>query len=210
MEVKYMNVYELSSIKTLFAEALAEKPGSYVVEEIFSRFPSLIELMNVTEQELIAIKGIGKVKARQIIAALQLARKINAPISSNPYIIRSPKDAADILIPEMRYLQQEHGVCLFLNTKNMLINNTPVTIAIGSLNSAIIHPRELFRMACKLSASSLIFAHNHPSGDTTPSPEDIQLSVRLKECGELMGIDVLDSIIVAGDSYCSLKERGLV
>jgi len=202
-----MNVYELSSIKTLFAEALAEKPGSYVVEEIFSRFPSLIELMNVTEQELTAIKGIGKVKARQIIAALQLARKLNAPIRNNPYVIRSPKDAADLLIPEMRYLQQEHGVCLFLNTKNMLINK-PVTIAIGSLNSAIVHPRELFRMACKLSASSLIFAHNHPSSDPSPSQEDIQLSIRLKECGELIGIDLLDSIIVAGDSYCSLKERG--
>lgn len=201
------NTYEMSSIKLLFTEALAEKQGSYVIDEIFYRFPSLAELMNVTERELTAIKGIGRIKARQILAALQLARKLNAPVPDKPYIIRSPKDAADLLIPEMRYLQQEHFVVLFLNTKNHLIGQ-PETISIGSLNAAIVHPREVFRAAVKRSAASIIACHNHPSWDCTPSPEDIQLTSRLVDAGSIMGVEMLDHIILGGDSFISLKERG--
>ncbi|OBZ17100.1 DNA repair protein RadC [Bacillus sp. FJAT-26390] len=202
-----MNVYEMSSIKTLFTEALAEKPDSSVVDQIFTRFPSLTELMNVTEQELTSIKGIGRVKARQIIAALQLARRLNAPMYSHPHVVRSPKDAANLLIPEMRYLQQEHFVVLFLNTKNHVIGQ-PETISKGSLNAAIVHPREVFRAAIKRSAASIVVSHNHPSGDCTPSPEDIQLTARLVEAGNITGIEVLDHIIVAGEQFISLKERG--
>lgn len=204
-----MNVYEIPSIKTLFTEALAEKPDSYVVEQIFSRFPSLTDLMNVTEQELTAIKGIGRVKARQIMAALQLARRLNAPVYSHPHVIRSPKDAADLLIPEMRYLQQEHFVVLFLNTKNHVIGR-PETISKGTLNAAIVHPRDVFRASIKRSAASIVVSHNHPSGDCTPSQEDIQLTARLVEAGDVTGIEVLDHIIVGGDQYISLKERGLM
>lgn len=143
-----MNKYDLPSIKSLFIEVLAEKPGSYVVDEIFSRFPSLVELMNVTETELTAIKGVGPRKARQIMAALKLARMLNALIFNNPHVIRSPKDAADLLLPRLRYLQQEHFVVIFLNTKNHVIGQ-PETISVGSLNAAIVHPREVFRAAIK-------------------------------------------------------------
>ncbi len=204
-----MNSYELSSIKSLFTEALAEKQGSYIINEIFARFPSLSELMNVTEQELTVIKGVGTVRAKQIIATLQLARKLNTPVSSHPHIIRSPKDAADLLIPQMRYLQQEHFVVLFLNTKNHIIGQ-PETISIGSLNAAIVHPREVFRAAVKRSTASILCAHNHPSGDPTPSSEDIQLTARLVDAGSIMGVDVLDHIIVGGDMFRSLKEQGLM
>ncbi|TKH46011.1 hypothetical protein C1I60_06170 [Paenibacillus terrae] len=204
-----MNLYEMSSFKTLFADAMAEKPGSYIIDEIFARFPSLSELMNVTEQELIAIKGIGKVKARQIIASLKLSQKLNTPICNNHYTIRSPKDVADLLIPEMRYLQQEHFVALFLNTKNHVIGQ-PETLSIGTLNSAIVHPREVFRAAVKRSAASIIACHNHPSGDCSPSPEDIQLTARLVEAGGIMGVDVLDHLIIGGDNFISMKERGLM
>ncbi|MEK3884957.1 DNA repair protein RadC [Paenibacillus sp. PL2-23] len=204
-----MKVYSLPSIKTLFAEVLAEKEGSYVVSEIFSRFPSVIELMNVTEQELVTIKGIGRVRARQIIAALQLARKLSEPVHTAPYIIRSPKDAANLLQPHLHYLQQEHFVVIFLNTKNHVIGQ-PETISIGSLNAAIVHPREVFRIAVKCSAASIIACHNHPSGVVDPSPEDIQLTKRLMEAGDIMGVSVLDHIIIGDNRFLSLKEQGLM
>ncbi|MFC5405096.1 RadC family protein [Cohnella soli] len=204
-----MSSYSMSSIKLLFAEALAEKPGSYLIDEIFSRFPSLIELMNVTEDELTVIKGIGKTKARQILAALHLARRLNVPVQPKAVAIHSPQDAADLLIPELRFLQQEHFVVLFLNTKNRLIG-LPETISVGTLNSAIVHPRDVFRAAVKRSAASIIACHNHPSGDTTPSPEDIHLTARLSEAGKIVGIDLLDHIIVGHGSFLSLKEGGFM
>lgn len=204
-----MNVYEMSLIKSLFADTLAEKPDSYIIEEIFARFTSLSELMNVSEQELLAIRGIGKSKARQIISSLELARKLNAPTGNAPYIIRTPKDAADLLMPEMRYLQQEHFVVLFLNTKNHVIGR-PETLSIGSLNAAIVHPREVFKAAVKRSAASILACHNHPSGDPTPSPEDVQLTARLVDASEVIGVSLLDHIIIGAGDWSSLKERGMM
>ncbi|QNK57443.1 DNA repair protein RadC [Paenibacillus sp. PAMC21692] len=202
-----MNSYGLSSIRTLFADALAEKAESYIISEIFTRFPTVIDLMNVTEQELVAIKGIGRVRARQIISTLQLAQKLNVPVVDQQYIIRSPRDAAELLIPQLRYLQQEHFLVVFLNTKNHVIDQ-PETISIGTLNAAIVHPREVFRIAVKRSAASIVVCHNHPSGDPMPSPEDIQLTSRLVEAGVIMGVEVLDHLIIGGDRFLSLKEQG--
>ena len=200
---------ELSTIKSLLGDALAEKPGSYIVDEIFDRFPSIRELANATEQELLSIKGIGKVKARQIVAAMQLAQRFSKPSCSQPRIIRKPQDAADLLMQEMRYLQQEHFVTLFLNTKNHVIGQ-PETLSIGSLNAAIVHPAVVFRAAVKRSSASIVVCHNHPSGDPTPSPEDIQITKRLSEAGDVIGVDVLDHIIIGDGIFVSLKERGLM
>lgn len=200
---------ELSTIKSLLGEALAEKPGSYIVDEIFYRFPTVQELMNVTEFELLAIKGVGKVKARQITAALQLARRLSRPADIAPQIIRRPQDAVDLLMPELRYLQQEHFVVLFLNTKNHLIGQ-PETLSIGSLNAAIVTPHMVFRAAVKRSAASVLVCHNHPSGDPTPSPEDIQLTKRLVESGNIVGVDVLDHLVLGDGTFTSLKEQGMM
>ena len=200
-----MNHYE--TIKNLFAQTLAERPGSYIVEELFSRFPSIAELMSATEQELMQIKGIGKAKAKQILAALELAKRLNAPAEA-PYIIRSPRDVAQLMIPEMRYLQVEQFVVLFLNTKNGVIAKE--TISIGSLSASIVHPREVFKAAIKRSSASIIAVHNHPSGNPTPSAEDIQITNRLVESGKIIGIDVLDHIIIGDGQFYSLKEHGLM
>ncbi|WP_432775648.1 DNA repair protein RadC [Brevibacillus gelatini] len=200
-----MNHYD--TIKKLFAQTLAERPGSYIVEELFTRFSSIADLMSVTEQELMQIKGIGKVRAKQILAALELARKLNVPAES-PYIIRSPRDVAKLLIPEMRYLQCEHFVVLFLNTKNGVIARE--TISIGSLNALIVHPREVFRSSIKRSSASIIVAHNHPSGNPSPSTDDVQITQRLVEGGNIIGIEVLDHVIIGGDQYYSMKEHGLM
>ncbi|ANS76477.1 hypothetical protein AWM70_19430 [Paenibacillus yonginensis] len=200
---------ELSTIKSLLGDALAEKPGSYIIDEIFDRFPTMQELMNVTEFELLSIKGVGKIKARQITAALQLARKLGRPTNTIPQIIRRPQDAVDLLMPELRYLQQEHFVVLFLNTKNHLIGQ-PETLSIGSLNAAIVTPHMVFRTAVKRSAASVLVCHNHPSGDPTPSPEDIQLTKRLVESGNIVGVDVLDHLVLGDGRYVSMKEQGLM
>ncbi|MEI2282445.1 RadC family protein [Paenibacillus polysaccharolyticus] len=200
---------ELSTIKSLLGEALAEKPGFYIVNELFDRFPTVQELMNVTEFELLSIKGVGKVRAKQVIATLQLARRLGRPAVNTPQIIRRPQDAIGLLMPEMRYLQQEHFVVLFLNTKNHLIGR-PKTLSIGSLNAAIVTPHMVFRVAVKLSSASIICVHNHPSGDPTPSPEDTQLTKRLVESGSIVGVAVLDHLVLGDGTYTSLKEQGFM
>lgn len=165
--------------------------------------------MNVTEFELLSIKGVGKVRAKQVIATLQLARRLGRPAVNTPQIIRRPQDAIGLLMPEMRYLQQEHFVVLFLNTKNHLIGR-PKTLSIGSLNVAIVTPHMVFRVAVKLSAASIICVHNHPSGDPTPSPEDTQLTKRLVESGSIVGVAVLDHLVLGDGTYTSLKEEGFM
>ena len=109
---------------------------------------------------------------------------------------------------ELRYLKKEHFICLFLNTKNQLIAQE--TLSVGTLNASLVHPREVFRAAIKCSSASLICVHNHPSGDPTPSPEDVALTKRLVEAGELVGIDVLDHIVIGEQQFISLKEQGLM
>src|SRR5699024_12812944 len=122
------------------------------------------------------------------------------------YIIRSPEDGADYVMEEMRSLNQEHFVALFLNTKNQIIHRQ--TIFIGSLNASIVHPREVFREAVKRSAASIIVAHNHPSGDPTQSQEDIHVTRRLAESGQMIGIESLDHLIIGDRKIVSLKEKG--
>src|SRR5665647_2151693 len=114
-------------------------------------------------------------------------------------------DVADLMTEELRYLQKEHFVCLFLNTKNHVVGKE--TLSMVSLNASIVHPREVFRAAIKRSSASIICVHNHPSGDPTPSSEDIQLTQRLVEAGEIIGIDVLDHIVIGDHSFVSLKEQ---
>jgi len=200
-----MNDYQNEELKRLISESLRERPDSYLIQQLFERFKTKTELMDVSEQQLIAIKGIGESKARQITALLKLATTLTIPTQDKP-IIRSPKDAFELLEPDFRYLNKEHFICLFLNTKNRVIFKE--IISIGSLNAAIVHPREVFRAAIKHCSASLICSHNHPSGDSTPSPEDIELTKRLVSAGEIVGIEVLDHIIIGGSSYVSLKEQG--
>ncbi|WP_127484295.1 RadC family protein [Paenibacillus ehimensis] len=196
-----------ADLKSLLAYSLREKPGSYIVEEIFQRFPTFSDLVDVTEQELLAIEGIGKAKARQIVATLKLSQIISAPTPSIK-TIRSPMDVYKLLEPDFRHLKQEQFVCLFLNTKNGVIGKE--IISIGSLNASIVHPREVFRPAIKRSCASIICAHNHPSGNPEPSPEDIDITKRLVEAGIIIGIDVLDHVIFGDYKSISLKEHGLM
>lgn len=173
---------------------------------LLQSFDGLRLLKEASVEELSSISGIGRAKAVHIMAALELGRRVHKLVYEDRYVIRTPEDGANYLMEDLRFLNQEHFVAMFLNTKNQIIHKQ--TIFIGSLNASIVHPREVFKEALKRSAASLICAHNHPSGDPSPSREDIEVTKRLCECGKLIGIEVLDHLIIGDQKYVSLKEKG--
>lgn len=162
-------------------------------------------LKQLTVERLMSIEGLNRSKSQSIIAAFELGRRIYNEDHQQKYTIRSPEDAARYL-DEMKHLQQEHFVVLFLDTKNQVIGKK--TVFIGSLNSSIVHPRETFKEAIMRSAASIVVAHNHPSGHSEPSREDIEVTKRLCESGKLVGIELLDHVIIGSLGFTSLKEKG--
>jgi DNA repair protein RadC len=160
-----------------------------------------------TVQELSQIKGIGNAKASQIKAAIELGRRLRNYRIDHKIKVNKPQDAVEILMEDMRYLKKEHLRVVFLNTKNIIIDVKDLSI--GSLSSSVVHPREIFSEAIRKSSSSIIVCHNHPSGDPTPSQEDINITRRLFEVGKLIGIDLLDHLIIGDGNYVSLKEKGI-
>ncbi|MFS0672944.1 DNA repair protein RadC [Ornithinibacillus sp. 179-J 7C1 HS] len=179
-----------------------------LANRVLMHFEGLKLLKDATFEELTAIKGIGNAKGVLILSALELGKRLSQYRPNERYVIRSPEDGADYIMEELRNLNQEHFVVLFLNTKNQIIHRQ--TIFIGSLNASIVHPREVFREAVKRSAASIIVAHNHPSGDPTPSQEDIHVTKRLQESGKMIGIELLDHLIIGDHKFVSLKEKGYI
>lgn len=161
-----------------------------LANRVLSSFDKIQDFKDATIEEFTDIKGIGNAKAVQLLAAAEIGKRMYRQHSQGRYKIRSPEDVAAYLMADMAFLTQEHFVALFLNVKNEVLHKE--TIFIGSLNSSIVHPREVFREAVKRSAASFICAHNHPSGNPEPSPEDIEVTKRLLEAGSLMGIELLD------------------
>ncbi|MBN9653830.1 DNA repair protein RadC [Halobacillus litoralis] len=198
------------SNQELFAILLGSGTKRESVMELSNRllvhFEGIMLLKDATIEELTAIRGIGAAKAVLLLAAIELGKRMQKMKPVERYMIRSPEDGADFIMEEMRDLKQEHFICLFLNTKNQVLHRQ--TIFIGSLNASIVHPREVFKEAVKRSAASIICAHNHPSGDPTPSQEDIQVTRRLKECGKMIGIELLDHLVIGDRKFISLKEKG--
>ncbi|WP_186669549.1 DNA repair protein RadC [Sporosarcina sp. BP05] len=177
-----------------------------LANRILSSFDKIQDLKDATIEEMILVKGVGKAKAVQLLAAAEIGKRMYRKHSEGRYTIRSPEDAAAYLMTDMASLKQEHFVVLFLNVKNEVLHKQ--TIFIGSLNSSIVHPREIFREAVKRSAASIVVSHNHPSGNPSPSPEDIEVTKRLIEAGSIMGIEVLDHVIIGDHQFLSLKEKG--
>lgn len=166
-------------------------------------------LLNSNYSEMTNIKGIKKIKASQLIAMVEIFRRFKTLRNQNQsYRISSPKDIADMLMNEMTDLNQEVLKLIMLDTKNKVLGIKDVFK--GSLNSSIVHPREIFGEALKRSSANIIICHNHPSGDPSPSKEDINITIRLKECGAIMGINLLDHIIIGNAKFVSLKEKGII
>lgn len=165
-------------------------------------------LANCTIEELSTVKGMGLSKSCQVLAAIELGKRISLSQITSRSKITSPSDIADIFVKDMKCLDKEHFKVVFLNTKNEVI--THETISIGSLNASIVHPREVFNRAIKKSSASIILLHNHPSGNPDPSKEDINITNRLVEAGKIIGIEILDHIVIGDNSYYSFKENLLI
>ncbi|MCI6693462.1 MULTISPECIES: RadC family protein [unclassified Clostridium] len=176
---------------------------------IISEFNGLDGLLDAGINEITSIKGIKNIKASQILAVGELVKRINVlSLIKIEKVISSPNDIASLIMKEMSFLKQEVLKLIMLDTKNNIIGIKDVFK--GSLNTSIVHPREIFKEAIKKSSSSIIICHNHPSGDPTPSKEDINITIRLKECSKIIGIDLLDHLIVGKNQYVSLKEKGII
>lgn len=175
---------------------------------VMNHFEDLYSLKMASIEELMAIKGIGRTKAIEIKACIELGTRLAHASQLKSGTITSTQAAGGLLKKEMRDLQQEHVVALYLNTKNEIIKKK--TIFIGSLNSSVAHPREIFREAVRYAAARIILAHNHPSGNPEPSEADLVFTRRMVECGEMMGIDLLDHFIIGSNKYISLKEYGVI
>ena len=179
-----------------------------VAESVLYQLQDLRGVYNASVEELCAATvGIGKAKAAQIKAALELGRRLSQQ-DSEIVRIKSPQDVAAWVMEDLRYLRHEQFRIILLNTKNVII--AWEEISRGSLNSSIVHPREVFARAIKRSAAAVILVHNHPSGDPAPSQEDINITRRLVEVGRLVGIEVLDHLIIGDGIFTSLKDKGYV
>lgn len=166
-------------------------------------------LYNLSIEQLRSIKGIGRVKAIQIKALMELSKRIASTYGNGSrIIIKSPDDVKRMLMEEMRHLKKEVFKIILLDTKNHVIRH--VNISMGSLNASIVHPREVFSEAVKTGCSGVLLVHNHPSGDPQPSGEDIETTARLVKAGEIMGIKVLDHIIIGDGKCASMLEMGLM
>lgn len=178
-----------------------------LAERLLSEFGSLPGLARASVKELMRVNGVGEVKAIEIKAALELGRRLIANSPQERPRVSTPVDAANLLMSEMMFLEQEHLRTILLDTRNRVLQ-VP-TVYIGSLNTSVVRIGELFRAAIRENAAAMIVAHNHPSGDPAPSPEDIEVTRQLVEAGKLLNIDVLDHIVIGRQRYVSLKERGL-
>jgi DNA repair protein RadC len=157
--------------------------------------------------ELVAVKGIGPTRAARIKAAFEIGRRLQVAMPEEKAKVKSPADAAALMMMEMMVLEQEHLKVLILDTQNHVLKVH--TAYIGSLNTAVVRPCELFREAIRLNAAAIIVLHNHPSGDPSPSAEDVYVTRQIVEAGKLLGIDCLDHLVVGSNLWVSLKERGL-
>ena len=195
-------------LRTGINNKVSSRSALDLAKVIMSRFKSLNELLNASISELTEIKGIGLAKASQIIAALELGKRAISDKNGNNVSFRCSEEVANYYIPLLKDLKKEQFRILLLDIKNKVIKE--VLISQGSLTASIVHPREVIKPAIKESAASVIFIHNHPSGDPEPSTDDIEITDRLYKSCNILGINVLDHIIVAEEGYFSFKQKQLI
>lgn len=178
-----------------------------VAADALARLDGLAGLARASDVELEAIPGIGRARAAQLAAAFELGRRLLADWPAGRWTVRAPGDLAGRLILQMGRLEQEELRVVLLNAKNVVLR--VVTVYVGNVSASLVRVGELFRDAVRLNAAGLIIVHNHPSGDPTPSPDDLHLTSEALAAGRLLDIDVLDHLIIGHDAYVSLRDRGV-
>lgn len=171
------------------------------------RHEGLVGLARAADGELEAVPGVGPVRAAQLSAAFELGRRVVTDWPQDRWTVRAPRDVGERLVPQMGYLEREELRVVLLNTRNVVLRQ--VTVYQGNVSSSLVRISELFRDAIRLSATGVILVHNHPSGDSTPSPDDLRLTAEALAAGRLLDIQLLDHLIVAGDGFVSLRDRGV-
>lgn len=174
--------------------------------ELLGRFGSLKKIEQASTPEICAIKGLGRAKTAQLRAALELGRRTYKETVPRGPLFSNGRDVFDYFHPRLAGMKKEVFCCALLDVKNRLMQE--VRVSEGTLTSSLIHPREAFLQAVRESAASVIFVHNHPSGDPTPSRDDILITGRLEDAGAMIGIKVLDHIIIGDGQYASMLEKG--
>lgn len=208
-EESIMFSYESMTDRELLGQLIGAKKGEQVTEQLLQDFPQLSYLLvEASVEELLKVKGMGLKRARQIKCCYELARRLYVKPYNSSVIIKCPADAANLIMQEMRFLKREQFRIVLLNTKNHVMEIKMVSE--GSLTASIVHPREVFNLAVKRSASAVLLIHNHPSGEPEPSSEDIETTRRLISAGDVLGIKVLDHVIIGDGRFVSLKEKGLI
>lgn len=177
-----------------------------LADEIVASFGSTREMASASIERFSSVSGVGLATACRLRAAVELGTRVARATRGEIKVIRSPEDAACLLMDEMKHLDREHFKVILLDSKNSVISIE--TVSIGTVNASIVHPREVLKPALMKSATSLILVHNHPTGHTSPSREDILLTRRFEKCGRIVGIEIVDHIIIGDGSYESLKEGG--
>jgi DNA repair protein RadC len=175
-------------------------------QRLLKAFGTLGGIAEASVEQLACVHGIGPAKAVQLKAACEIARRVSLAANGHRPVVDSLERAVALLRPQLVHHRREHFVALLLDNRHRLIRMS--SIAIGSLSMAVVHPRELFREAIAAGAAAVIIAHNHPSGDPSPSTQDVQLTARLVDAGTLLGIEVLDHIILGREGAVSLRGQG--
>ena len=198
---------EIDLLAILLGSGTGEASVLELAAQVLSRFGGLKCLGAASCEELATVRGVGPAKAALMQAALQLGRRMAAQPAETRPCIRCPDDVVNLMMEEMRCLDREHFRALLLNAKNQVLYAD--RIAVGTLSQSSVHPRELFKNAIKRSAAAVILVHNHPSGDPTPSKEDLDVTRRLARAGEIIGINVLDHVVIGDNNFVSFKASGL-
>lgn len=204
--VKYLSNEELLAI--LLKTGTKDYSVKDLANNILKQLDNINNLKAINMESLIKIKGIGKAKACEILAAVELGKRLNKKIDNlNQIKVYSSDSIYEYFKYKLSEELQEHFYCVYLDTKNKIIKDK--LLFIGTINESLVHPREIFKEAYLLSASSVICVHNHPSGNVNPSNNDIIITKQLIEVGKILGIKVLDHIIIGKDSYYSFNDNGI-
>ena len=194
-------------IAILWGSGSAGRSATELAEEALSRHDGLTGLARASDIELEGIPGVGPVRAGQLAAAFELGRRLLADWPAARWSVRSPRDVADRLVLQMGRLEREELRVVLLNTKNVVLRIA--TVYQGNVASSLVRVGELFRDAVRLNATGVILVHNHPSGDPTPSPDDLHLTAEALAAGRLLDIQLLDHLVVGHDAWVSLRDRGI-